>query len=98
MGDGYEMSGPGYRLVPDQLLELIFLFSECIAWVNASNGALPSQAWIAWDPSTSYPTPTYIGRAGHNGGLFPGTLLPHKGVAHIAWGGQNYAKDNYQVI
>ena len=71
--------------------------ADCVVWVNASNGELPSQAWVAWPPTDSYPTPTYVGRAAHNGGLFPATLLPHKGVAHVPWGGQNYEKDNYQV-
>ena len=72
-------------------------YEDCITWVNASNGKLHSQAWVAWAPSDSYPTPTYVGRAAHNGGLFPATLLPHKGVAHVPWGGQNYEKDSYQV-
>ena len=71
--------------------------ADCVVWVNASNGELPSQAWVAWASSDSYPSPPYVGRAAHNGGLFPATLLPHKGVAHVPWGGQNYEKDNYQV-
>ena len=39
----------------------------------------------------------YIGRAQHDGGVFPGTLVPQKGVAHIPWGGLNYEKKEYQV-
>ena len=39
----------------------------------------------------------YIGRAEHMGGVFPGTLVPTLGVAHIPWGGVNYEKKAYQV-
>ena len=71
--------------------------SECIAWVNVSNGELPSRAWIAWPGSREEETILYVGRAEHQGGMFPGTLIPHKGVAHIAWGGHTIEKNNYQV-
>ena len=70
---------------------------DCVAWINATNGELPSQAWVAWAPSDRFPSPTYVGRAEHNGGLFPATFIPHKGVVHVPWGGGNYEKDSYQV-
>ena len=66
--------------------------------MNVSNGELPSRAWIAWPGSREEEeTILYVGRAEHNGGMFPGTLIPHKGVAHIAWGGHTVEKKSYQV-
>ena len=57
---------------------------------------MPKDAWRADDRGRNDQA-IYIGRAEHSGGVFPGTLYPDLGVAHIPWGGQNYEKSDYQV-
>ena len=56
--------------------------SACISWENATNGKVPDDAWDAVGDD-DVGANLYIGRAEHNGGMFPGTLVPDKGVAHI---------------
>ena len=70
--------------------------SACIRWENATNGKIPDNAWDAVGDD-DVGANLYIGRAEHNGGMFPGTLVPDKGVAHIPWGGKNFQKKDYQV-
>merc|ERR1712168_1681690 len=70
--------------------------ADCVTWVNGSHGEVPSSAWDA--TLTTGTKHLYIGRAEHDGGVFPGTLVPQKGVAHIPWGGLNYEKKEYQVL
>merc|ERR1719500_925121 len=58
---------------------------DCVSWVNASGGAIPADAWVAWagdgggrGQEQGEAGNVYVGRAGHEGGLYPGTLLPHR--------------------
>ena len=73
-------------------------------WVNASGGSVPGGAWVAWrgagggrGQEEGETGAVYVGRAGHAGGLYPGTLLPHRGLVHIPWGGDTQDKEEYQV-
>ena len=75
---------------------LNYSVSACIRWENATNGKVPDDAWDAVGDD-DVGANLYVGRAEHNGGMFPGTLVPDKGVAHIPWGGQNFQKKDYQV-
>ena len=72
------------------------MLSACVRWLDASDGQVPGGAWDALmgEPGSA---PLYVGRAEHMGGVFPGTLVPTLGVAHIPWGGVNYEKKSYQV-
>ena len=74
----------------------LYSVSACIRWENATNGKVPDDAWDAVGDD-DVGANLYIGRAEHNGGMFPGTLVPDKGVAHIPWGGKNFQKKDYQV-
>ena len=73
--------------------------TDCVSWVNASGGAVPADAWVAWAGDAGgrgqeqvhrrhrqahhhclqgETGNVYVGRAGHEGGLYPGTLMPHR--------------------
>ena len=64
--------------------------------MDASDGQVPGGAWDALMGEAGS-APLFVGRAEHEGGVFPGTLVPALGVAHIPWGGVNYEKKTYQV-
>ncbi|CAH0559317.1 unnamed protein product [Brassicogethes aeneus] len=40
----------------------------------------------------------YVGRAFHEGDLIPAKVIPAKNVAYVAYGGQEVAKDCFQVL
>ena len=73
-----------------------FCSVACVRWVDASDGQVPGGAWDALMGEAGS-APLFVGRAEHEGGVFPGTLVPALGVAHIPWGGVNYEKKTYQV-
>lgn len=73
-----------------------------------TEGSVPDSAVAAWPATPARPaTPTrpatparpavWVGRAEHQGALFPGSVHQGVGLAHIPWGGQTYTKDKYQV-
>ena len=39
----------------------------------------------------------YVGRAYHEGGLFPGKVNPDHKCCYIAWGGEEHIKEEYEV-
>ena len=61
-----------------------------------TGGSVPDSAVAAW-PATPTRVAVWVGRAEHQGGLFPGSVHQGVGLAHIPWGGQTYTKDKYQV-
>merc|ERR1719510_692585 len=63
--------------------------SECLRWVDASDGDIPPGA---------LPLPQPVVRAQHDGGIYPGTFLPEVGEVDIPWRGQTISKSKYQVL
>lgn len=67
------------------------LGSDC--WCDAQDGSIPPDAVVGGDDGG----PLYIGRADHEGALLPGKVSANHGVCYVAWGGQEHAKNQYQV-
>ncbi|XP_065367351.1 uncharacterized protein LOC135960076 [Calliphora vicina] len=43
-------------------------------------------------------TPIYVGRAEHEDEMLPAKVIPSKGCAYVAWGGQEHPKNYYEVL
>ncbi len=65
-----------------------------VCWCDAASGALPPGAVVGGEDDE----PLYVGRANHEGALIPGKVKPSHGVCYIAWGGEEHAKPEYQVL
>merc|ERR1711951_268036 len=50
------------------------------------------------DSSSSDGGPLYVGRAEHEGGLFPGKVNPDHNTCYIAYGGEEIAKEYYDIL
>merc|ERR1712183_37471 len=68
--------------------------SECVRWVEASDGDIPAGAYKAYKAGL----PEYVVRAQHEGGIYPGTFLSELGELDIPWRGQTISKSKYQVL
>ena len=66
-----------------------------VEWVNASNGQIPRGAEKKGDGDEGS---TYLVRAEHDGGMYPGTFLPEEGMVDITVGGKVISKSEYQVL
>jgi len=66
--------------------------TECVRWVDASDGDIPAQAF------KNYGQPEYVVRARHEGGIYPGTFLTELGEVDIPWRDQVISKSKYQVM
>ena len=65
-------------------------------WESASNGAIPDQAVVAGYEADG--RLIYVARANYQGGLIPGKIQSGFGGAHIAWGGDEIAVTDYEVL
>ncbi|XP_014232708.1 C3 and PZP-like alpha-2-macroglobulin domain-containing protein 8 isoform X1 [Trichogramma pretiosum] len=64
-------------------------------WCDAQAGAIPDNAVLAGQDGDEA---LYVGRAEHEGALIPGKVVPGHGVCYVAWGGEEHAKTEYQVL
>jgi len=66
-------------------------------WVQSSPYApLPPFAVIGGHDCDG--APIYVGRAYHEGDNLPAKVVPSKGTAYIAWGGQEHQKSHYEIL
>jgi len=68
---------------------------EGVKWVSASGGEVPEGALVGGEDNGN---PLYIARAEHSDAIIPGKLLAEHGVAYIPWGGEEHAKESYEVL
>jgi len=67
------------------------------SWVATSAyGDLPEGAILAGNDADG--TEIYVGRAFHEGDQLPAKVMPSKQVAYVAYGGQEIAKHQYEVL
>ena len=66
--------------------------TECVRWVDASDGDIPAQAF------KNRGQPEYVVRARHEGGIYPGTFLAPLGEVDIPWRDQVISKSKYQEL
>jgi len=66
--------------------------TECVRWVDASDGDIPAQAF------KNYGQPEYVVRARLGLGIYPGTFLAELGEVDIPWRDQVISKSKYQVM
>lgn len=43
-------------------------------------------------------SPIFAGRAFHEGDMIPAKVLPSKNAAYVSWGGEEHAKDDFEVL
>lgn len=68
--------------------------SSC--WVAASGGNVPPRAFVGGeDNGGEY---LYVVRCNFQGGLVPGKLVASHGTAYVAWGGNENAVSDYEVL
>eukprot|EP00092_Neocalanus_flemingeri_P015416 GFUD01016684.1.p1 GENE.GFUD01016684.1~~GFUD01016684.1.p1 ORF type:complete len:183 (-),score=61.14 GFUD01016684.1:141-689(-) len=65
-------------------------------WVRTSGDDIPERAVVAGESSAG--GPLYVGRAEHEGGLFPGKVNPEHNCCYIAWGGGEHSKEEYDIL
>lgn len=78
-------------LFSKQIFSFIGSWEQCSAY-----DALPEGAIHAGHDADG--AEIYVGRAFHEGDLLPAKVLPSKQVAYIAYGGQEIATHNYEVL
>ncbi|XP_017774001.1 PREDICTED: C3 and PZP-like alpha-2-macroglobulin domain-containing protein 8 [Nicrophorus vespilloides] len=66
-----------------------------MCWVAASDGSVPPSAFPAGEDNGET---MYISRGQFQGGLIPGKLISSHGAAYIAWGGEEHAIKDYEVL
>jgi len=64
-------------------------------WVAARNGEVPPRAFAGGEDNGE---PVYVARANFNGALIPGKLVPSHGTSYVAWGGQENAVPEYELL
>lgn len=75
----------------------IYKISEPCDWVQSfSHQPLPEGAILAGHDTDQ--SPIYVGRAFHEGDQLPAKVLPSHGVAYVSYGGQEHAKNQYEVL
>ncbi|XP_005189330.1 uncharacterized protein LOC101891949 [Musca domestica] len=66
-------------------------------WIASSaHSPLPEFTVVGGHDSDS--SPVYVGRAEHNGEVLAAKVIPSKGCAYVAWGGQEHVKYHYEVL
>merc|ERR1711988_661518 len=65
-------------------------------WVRTGGDDIPELAVRAGTSSDG--GPLYVGRAEHEGGLFPGKVNPEHDCCYIAYGGEEIAKEYYDIL
>jgi len=68
---------------------------EGTTWVAQTGGAIPDGALVGGSDNGA---DLYVARSEHEGAIVPGKLLPAHNVTYIAWGGEEHAKDAYDVL
>jgi len=68
---------------------------EGVKWVAASGGEVPEGALVGGEDNGNA---LYVSRAEHSGATIPGKLLGDHGVSYIPWGGEEHAKESYEVL
>ncbi|XP_068899628.1 uncharacterized protein [Tenebrio molitor] len=66
-----------------------------LCWVAARNGEVPPRAYAGGEDNGE---PVYVARANFNGGLIPGKLVASHGTCYVAWGGQENAVPEYEIL
>ena len=56
---------------------------------------IPERAVVAGESSDG--GPLYVGRAHHDGGLYPGKVNPDHNCCYIAYGGEELSREEYDV-
>merc|ERR1719411_942669 len=67
-----------------------------LTWVDASNGHIPTGAVQGGFNEGN--DPLYIGRARHEDSFAVGKINPDHGCCYIPYGGEEIAKEDYQVL
>ncbi|XP_023341960.1 uncharacterized protein LOC111711763 isoform X2 [Eurytemora carolleeae] len=65
-------------------------------WVRTSGDDIPPRAMEAGHDNEG--RPLYVGRARHEGGLFPGKVNPRHNCCYIPWGGEEHSKEEYDIL
>ena len=64
-------------------------------WVRTSGDDIPERAVVAGESSDG--GPLYVGRAHHEGGLYPGKVNPDHNCCYVAYGGEELSMEEYDV-
>lgn len=67
-----------------------------VSWIPSAHGHIPPGAVVGG--STSSGERLYIGRAHYNGSLTPGKIQPSHNTLYIAFGGNEVAIRDYEVL
>ncbi|XP_001999760.2 uncharacterized protein LOC6573694 [Drosophila mojavensis] len=65
-------------------------------WLHYSHGAVPQDAVVAGHDADG--DTIFIGRAFQNNDLLPAKVIPNKGKAYVAYGGNEIELENYEVL
>ena len=66
-------------------------------WVKTSTNHIPTKALKAGEDVDG--SPLYVGRAKHECGfLIPGKVQPNYGFCYIAYDGEEFGKEEYEVL
>ncbi|XP_017849026.1 natterin-3 [Drosophila busckii] len=65
-------------------------------WLHYSNGAVPQDPIVAGHDSDG--DTIFIGRAFYNNDMLPAKVIPNKGKAYVAYGGEEIELENYEVL
>jgi len=68
---------------------------EGTSWVAQTAGAVPEGALVGGNDAGNE---LYVARGEHSGAIVPGKLVPSHSVAYVAWGGEEHAKEAYEVL
>lgn len=64
-----------------------------VDWVPSGEGTVPANAVLGGFDNENL----YVGRARHEGAVIPGKVVSSHGVCYVAWGGEEHAKQEYEV-
>ena len=82
---------------PDTFVKILVAPRNCdLTWVDASNGHIPTGAVQGGFNEDNHPL--YIGRARHEDSFAVGKINPDHGCCYIPYGGEEIAKEDYQVV
>ena len=82
---------------PDTCVKILVAPRNCdLTWVDASNGHIPTGAVQGGFNEDNHPL--YIGRARHEDSFAVGKINPDHGCCYIPYGGEEIAKEDYQVV
>ncbi|CAH1161215.1 unnamed protein product [Phyllotreta striolata] len=66
-----------------------------VCWAPSRGGQVPPRAFAGGEDNGE---PLYVIRAQFNGALIPGKLVPSHGTGYVAWGGNENAVPEYEVL